>query len=702
MRGTRKLQILVLCTVPVLATPGAGRNLTTYGTPGLIEMPTAEVLGDGELAFDATTFSDSARLTLTFQMLPRVYGSFRYGYIGDFFAKRDLYDRSFDVHFQMVEESLRFPGLAVGLRDLGGTGIYGSEYVAATKTFGERLSVTGGLGWGRLASRNGFENPLALIDERFKTRPNAEQVNETGQPDADSWFRGDAAFFGGVRWQVNERLSLLAEYSTDTYVLESERGLIEIDTPVNLGATYQFDNGLHLGGYVIGGTEFGIKLSYVFDPAESAIPGGTGTAPTALAPRDTLAAASWNLPASERSSGTPDVSEVLATRLRDEGMDLLGAEIGARAATIRIRNIRWDAEGQAAGRAARVMANTLPPDVEAFTVVFEQAGVPVTAIRTRRSDLYALEYDLDGAWRSWARAEITDADGEAAGSTLPGAFPRGEWGLSPYLSLSYFDPDNPLRYELGAELFGSFEPAPGLSLSGALRYPLAGTLDDVKRVSNSVLPHVRSDWPIYARESELALNNLTADYLFRPGGDLFARVTAGYLEPMFGGISGELLWYPLQSRLALGAELNVVQQRDYDQLFGFQDYDVVTGHASAYYELDRGYLAQIDAGRYLAGDWGATLSLSREFNNGWAVGGFFTLTDVSAEEFGEGSFDKGIWLTIPLSAVSTKPTRARVQQVIRPILRDGGARVDVRKRLYSVTRDYRGRELRGSWGRYFR
>ena len=32
-------------------------------------------------------------------------------------------------------------------------GAYSSEYVVATKTFGDRLRVTGGLGWGRLGSQ---------------------------------------------------------------------------------------------------------------------------------------------------------------------------------------------------------------------------------------------------------------------------------------------------------------------------------------------------------------------------------------------------------------------------------------------------------------------------------------------------------------------------------------------------------------------
>ena len=75
---------------------------------------------------------------------------------------------------------------------------------------------------------------------------------------------------------------------------------------------------------------------------------------------------------------------------------------------------------------------------------------------------------------------------------------------------------------------------------------------------------------------------------------------------------------------------------------------------------------------------------------------------MSSAEFGEGSFDKGIRVDIPLSWLTGQPSRENFSQVIRPTLRDGGARLDVRNRLYEVTRDYRGRELSDSWGRIFR
>jgi hypothetical protein len=171
---------------------------------------------------------------------------------------------------------------------------------------------------------------------------------------------------------------------------------------------------------------------------------------------------------------------------------------------------------------------------------------------------------------------------------------------------------------------------------------------------------------------------------------------------MFGGMSGELLWKPSGAHFGLGAEVNYAKQRDFDQLFGFRNYSVVTGHVSAYWEWDNGFEAQIDAGRYLAGDIGATFTLNRTFNNGWKVGAFFTLTDMPFSDFGEGSFDKGIMFSMPLSWGIGNATRQTVNTVIRPLTRDGGARLKIENRLYPMVTAVDDRAVKSTWGRVWR
>ena len=613
----RRLIFGLMASVGLWTGPVSAQTLSTYGTPGLIDMPTAETLDDGEVALTVSGFGNTLRNTFTFQVLPRVYGSFRYSVIRGFTANGDLFDRSFDLHYQILTERRNGVGLAVGLRDFGGTGVYQGEYVVATKTIADRFKLTTGMGWGRLAQRGSFTNPLCNIDDRFCTRPGRGN-DPGGQFSAENWFRGPAAIFAGAEWQYSDRLSFQLEYSTDAYEREQSAGIIDIKTPFNVGMSYTFQNGSNLRGFVVGGSELGVQYSYVFNPAERSIPGGRDRAPLPIPPRDQaiLANADLNDP-----NARQQVENTLSRLLLDEGMTLQSLGFEDNRASVRLQNRRWSQQAQAVGRAARAMANVLPAGVEIFKITFQESGVPISSVTLVRSDLEELQTDYDGAWRSLARARIEDAPYTDRRNELDSAFPRFEYGLGPYTAFSFFDPDNPLRYEIGAEFSAAYQPVPGFTLGTRLNLPILGNIDDATRQSDSVLPRVRTDGVLYAQQSNLRITELTAEYMFRPGEDLFGRVTAGYLETMFGGVSAELLWYPIDNRLALGAEINYARQRDFDVLFGFQDYDIVTGHASAYYDLGNGFRTQLDVGRYLAGDWGATFTLDREFNNGVKIGG---------------------------------------------------------------------------------
>lgn len=685
---------IVLCGAASAETP-----ISTYGTPGLIDMPVATPFEDGLLVPTLSYGGGTLKNTLSFQITPRITGTFRYSTIQDYDGPgQTRYDRSFDIHVLLMEESGVRPAIAAGLRDFGGTGIYSSEYLVATKHFGDKLAVTGGLGWGRLASHGAFDNPLSAVSDYFDTRGSGPgSINEVGRLEADQWFRGEAAFFGGVEYRFNDRFSLRAEYSSDAYVDEESRAGFVQNTPVNVALSYQAKNGASLSAYALHGSELGVMASFPVHPDRPKVPSGRETAPMPIMATPLRSDLGWDTAAPTTSSG----ETALAAALESEGLFLEGLEISGNVATIRIRNDRFGALPQALGRTFRVLANMMPSGVDTFRLVVSEQGMPITTTTIKRQDLVDLEHDLDGSWRIFARAEIEDAVGTAP-TPSPAAYPKLSFGLKPYIQPSLFDPDSPLRADFGVEASAAFSPWSGVVFSGAVRQPIIGNLDSITRLSNSTIQHVRSDAGLYATEADIELKHLTAEYFFRPGHNLYGRLTAGYLETMYGGVSGELLWYQTDSRLAIGAELNYVKQREFDQLFGFQDYEVATGHLSAYYDFGGGYLGQMDVGRYLAKDWGATLSLDREFDNGFKVGAYFTLTDIPFDDFGEGSFDKGIRLTIPVNWLTGEPSKEGVSMTVQPVTRDGGARLFVRNRLYGVTRDAHTSELEDRWGRFWR
>ena len=145
-----------------------------------------------------------------------------------------------------------------------------------------------------MGERDGFTSPLTSISDSFGVRPNvgAGEITTTGQLDVGAWFKGDIALFGGVAWKATDKLTLLAEYSSDEYSRETARGLIDQQSPFNLGLNYAFDNGLELGAYYMYGTDAGISLSYSVDPKISSKPSGRGNAPTAISARSSVAAQS--------------------------------------------------------------------------------------------------------------------------------------------------------------------------------------------------------------------------------------------------------------------------------------------------------------------------------------------------------------------------------------------------------------------------
>jgi hypothetical protein len=315
-------------------------------------------------------------------------------------------------------------------------------------------------------------------------------------------------------------------------------------------------------------------------------------------------------------------------------------------------------------------------------------------VRVSRRDLELLEFDPGGAEVLLAVAEIEDARTTQDPIGLEFDVPREPftWGIGPYLDTSLFNPDNPFLYNVGVEFGAEYRFGNGFVAEGSLRVPVFGNLENAE-ILNAPPPNpppvVRSDSALYAAaDPAYYINRLTLAHYGRPGENLYSRVTAGYLERMFAGVSAELLWQPAASRLGLGVELNHVWARDYDGGLGLRDYSVTSGHVSAYYRLNDDFDLQVDAGRYLAGDWGTTIALDRTFNNGWRVGAFATFTDVSFESFGEGSFDKGIVLEIPLDWFIGTSDTSTVTRTIRPILRDGGARVGVQGRLHGLVSDY--------------
>lgn len=674
------------------------RSYNLYGVPGLIDTPNARSAPDAEIAATVGGFVLQQRGSFTFQLLPNLSGTFRYSGIDqeDGPGTDGTFDRSFDLRYRFIEETDLLPDVAIGLQDFLGTGDLSAEYIVATKTLTDQIDVTAGLGWGRLGSRNGFDNPLGALDPFFETRPIRDKSEyQEGGTITGQFFRGDMGVFGGVTYRYSDKLTLKAEYSSDGYVRETDNGTLDNRSPINVGLNYTYRPGLDVQLAYLYGSELAAGATLTLNPRTRLAPGGRETAPTPVRvrPNDLSAAASW---------GTDE--QTLIQTLKDAGITLNGYDVTSdTVARVRYTNDTFRSEAQAMGRVARILSAELPAAVETFVLEPQQRGIPLQATTIQRRDLETLENRAQGAALIAQNSVTTDAQPGTGLTYTLDTEPAFTWGLGPYAKLIVFNGDAPVQIDGGIELKAKYTFAPNIIAKGVIRQSLRDLPLADETENEDDLQNVRTDGRLYGQDGNPVIQTLTLAHYGRPSTDLYSRVTAGYLEDQHGGISSELLWKPVDSRLAVGAELNYTAQRDYDQLFGFQDYDVVSGHLSGYYSFDNGFHAQVDVGRYLAGDWGATFGLDREFDNGWRVGAYFTLTDVPFDEFGEGSFDKGIRITVPNDFFLGNATRDKVTTNLQSLQRDGGARINVDGRLYDIVRDgHTAGRFGDTFGRFWR
>ena len=787
--------LLAIHATHARAENGFKEHRNNFGMVGLIDMPSARMAPDGELAASVSFFKNTQRYNTSFQILPWLEGSFRYAGLQNYDPTAPVFfDRSFGFKARLLEESSVLPSLAIGVSDIVGTGVYNGEYIVASKRVGP-VDLTLGIGWGRLGSANTFRNPLTYISDSFTNRPVTTSM--AGDANFNVLFRGkDVGVFGGAVWHTPvEGLIIAAEYSSDSYVQETLRGTLTPKSQLNLGASYMWGEHVQLGLNWLYGTAIGASITLLANPlvsgstiapqlpasairtteqqeraitrlisriapapppphvqrsnfvdivfrypgledvqingheavlqietaadktalcrdisrqaADSGIGittivlnGRGGTTVRCAVPARTAAMLAYGVSpgASKSADGRPVPSNIYAAdairaireRAAEQRVDVERVSVRGNEITVVYRNETYMSEMNAVNRLTKVLMAEAPSDIEFFRLIALPNGFSEREFDIVRSGVERSIAQNDESLTTLPNV-VTISD--PAGGITPfgfGDYRRGypifDWSIRPVLQKTLFDPQQPFGVTAMIAAHAEIMLRPNFFLSGSVETTLFRDVN-LNRPSDSVLPHVRTDFLNYLKNGSTGISNLSTEYRFRPAPNVFARVTAGYLESMFAGVGGEILWRPEGARWALGADLFAVQQRDFDRLLGLQPYRTVTGHVSFYYASPFHDLQfTFSAGRYLAKDWGATFQITRRFATGVEVGAFFTRTNVTSAQFGEGSFDKGIIIRIPLGWVLPIPTQSEYGMVLRALQRDGGQRLSGDATLYDMTR----------------
>ncbi|NIL16342.1 YjbH domain-containing protein [Pseudomonas sp. AN3A02] len=660
-----------------------------FGGVGLLQTPTARMAPVGELSANANRTDPYSRYSFSLQPFDWLEGSFRYTAISNrkygaeaLSGSQSFKDKAIDFKARLWEESRWAPQLAFGARDIGGTGLFSSEYFVANKRYGN-LDFSLGIAWGYLGNRGDFGNPLSVFGSKFNDRPKSTAVvARAGDVNSNAYFRGRPSLFGGIAYQTPwEPLSLKLEYEGNDYKHEPLDNPIKQDSPVNIGVVYKLADSVDLSAaWERGNTAmFGITLHTNFvsrkapvktyDPPAEPLP---TRMPTTPADQVNWANVSDRL---QQNAGYK------VERIAQRGSELM----------VYGEQQRYFYSAKAVGRASRILDNSVNQDIDWFTLVNKRYDMPIEETSVPR-DTFRAVVNNDQPLKDLHRTtEVNPAIAHRETTLYTGQRQPFSYGLGLGYKQNIGGPDG-LLYQFTADADAEYRFTRNTWWSGLLSANLLNNYDKFSYDAPSGLPRVRTDLRQYMTTSDVTMPTFQFNHAARLDRDLYGMVYGGYLESMYAGVGGEMLFRPAGKHWSVGADLNFVRQRDFNQGFGLRDYQTITGHVTSYTQLPYDTLAAVSVGRYLARDWGTTVDISRQFKNGVKFGGWVTLTTASKEEYGEGSFDKGIYISVPFDELMSTSTMRRANVVWAPLTRDGGARLNRGYSLQTMT-DGRDSEL---------
>lgn len=641
-----------------------------WGLVGALQTPSARMRSTGSFVFSPSRVEPYTRWNVMAQPFSWMEAGFRYTDVSNkaygptsLSGDQSYKDKGFDVKFNLWSESALWPEIALGFTDIVGTGLFSSEYLVASKRFGD-IDASLGLTWGYMAGASRLQTASPT----------------GGNFSFDNYFSGSPKPFGSVQWMTPwQPLLLKAEYDSNTYQNEPLGNRFEQKSKLNFGLVYRQYSWLDLTAGIERGNQLMLGLSIHTDFSKMTMPKLSDPARVPVVAERPAAAPDWNRTA--RDLGVQTGWQV--ARIQTEGKQVavtVDEPVG----------VYWQ---DRVDRAASVLHRDAPAEVDRFVLRYQTRGMPLSEQVVERDGWVAARTQPlpPSQQRDTTLARDARSTEAAAQPVFEGK--GGPWNTNFRIgySQSVGGPDSAILYQIYAEqsaqllLLGRKDTW----LSGSLRLSLLNNYDNFKYTAPSNLPRVRTYMREYLTTSDLTMPNLQVTHARKIADNQYVSAYAGYLEEMFAGFGGEWLYRPFASRIAFGIDANLVRQRGFEQNFEMLSpaYEVATGHATLYWDTGwHGVDVRASVGRYLAKDYGGTLEMSRRFSNGVIFGAYATKTNVSAEQFGEGSFDKGLFIGIPFDAMFTKSSGTTGFFNWKPLTRDGGAKLWRQDWLYDITR----------------
>ncbi|HGS4885670.1 TPA: YjbH domain-containing protein [Vibrio parahaemolyticus] len=687
--------------------PSLQPSQSDFGGVGLMQMPTGRMAPEGEFNFSVTGSDEYLFYNVTLQLMPWLETTIRYTRVHDLpysssfpDVDNEYTDKGIDFKFRLWEESEYMPEIALGVRDFAGTGLFDAEFIAATKRYSNSklgtFDFTLGMGWGYLGTRDTVTNPFCKVSDKFCDRP-SEFLSTGGTTNFDRAFKGPAALFGGIEYQtLHKPLRFKLEYDGNDYSTDYAVVQAGVDmtphTPWNFGVLYR-----------LGMADF--RLSY--ERGDTLVAGLT------------LNTNFNDMPSFWRDEPTPEVEDNQPEELSDvdwervtEDLDKIAGykqtQVFVNGNTVSVvgEQKKYRDRNEAHEKAAAVLYNEMPDNIDTFTINERSSGL------VGDQTVISKEKYRDFAEVNYINPTIEDATSTSSnkpqGKPAYDGFERFDWGFAPKLVQTLGNAEDFYLFSVGLSGNASYWLTDNLEIGGSLYWDWYNNYDKFNYVTppdGTTVPRVRTMFRAYQNEHAVTMSNLQLTWFQEYSNTMDQQFYAGYLESMFAGVGTEFLYRPQGANWAIGADVNVISQRDPQSYFGVYDekwqnvpeygrpFQVIdkgfTGFVSGYYypqwDFLQDLMIQVDVGQFLAGDVGTQINVSKQFKSGVIAGAFASFTDLSAEEFGEGSFTKGFYLSIPFDIMTVKPSNNRAFFSWQPLTRDGGQKLGRKYSLIELT-----------------
>ncbi len=612
-------------------------SVNVHGMTGSINTPSARFYKAPSLSMNLYRGYPDRKISLTAYPYDWLEASLFYTSLknepyGDPIFTQDYKDKGFNVKFQIKAQD-KWPAIALGVNDIGGTGLYASEYLVSSYQV-NNLDFSLGMGWGNLSGKKGFKNPLSHLNDSFNNRDDFYGFGKGGTFRPENYFSGNVSLFASLNIKLkNYRFKLELDESDRTENVRIDYK--ESKYPLNFGVDYILKNNSALYLYYERGSNLSLGVKW----------------------HDDLFVEPYIYKKSKYSS--KDKYKKLRESLNSNNVGVSKIEKNDSNTILHVSQYLHSYK-----QLNNIIENSIKDSEieEKVIVVYKIAGLEVKNNEVEKNINNRIIFK----------------------NNYSGFKQKISLNLRPFIA----GREDFIKAALLLEHDSEYIFSENFFFSSNIKISLLDNFDDLIFPPIDTYPsQVRSDIKKY-------LNNLgekpsigRAQFEYFETIDAYNHflVSFGIYEEMFSGYGVEYLNYKTNRTIDWGFEVHEVFKRDYKFGFGLQGYHNVTYHGNVYYKNSFliPFNVKLSFGEYLAGDKGATVELSRKFKNGITFGIFASSTNVSKDQFGEGSFDKGIFFTIPFGK-----NRTLTNFLWRPLTKDPASKLIRKNNLYDLVNRY--------------